>query len=769
MQPADGAAGLQPIIVTQFPFLISKADATFARYRESHAQQVNFLSRRHAHVFLKRGMPQVEDLGSTNGTFVNGRRLDEHATPLEDGDTIGFGGRFFVYRIALQKEEVATDPTLTCYTGIALQPNAIQRGTPGLPDAVVIPDVSDVADVPGKSQPMRFDVDRTTFIGAPNSFLDIFCVDSAPAVDGQAVAAIDGSGRREPMLYTAQTGLQSGDSGTATAGPINGAAVPTGSSGDATAAPGAAARRGGAHRRRSQIGLLAGQVVTALSARDRARLRKAAIACAAGVFLASGVGLAAHLLAGDERKIRTLAAAGSFDQAVRAADRYLAQHPEDTDMRALATQSWLKAFVPQWLLAATAGDAGRTAAVLKTMRGAAQHNPDAIPLLRELEWIGELDGYIGPGTEAQIRMDADEHRIARLLEQWDADLARHQRAAGTIAAQVPAFRDAYAAALSRLRRLQGDSAVYLAAIARLKITVAAQLNNDHPETIGPLIASYAEKYPRLAGLERIEADTQQYLRLQATLQNGRLGAVVSQLERTQFATPLFQARLQALVAARRLPDADLVQRYRSLRAIWRTGDTQRALAALQSLTTGSWGAAAVAEHRHKADIAARFEAIQSANGAPGHAEQLLAFHDLLDADEDGYFVKAVQAGPGVPRNGLIRRADAYAMQASALWQQYRQAGTPDDAARRDDSTGAGFRAQARLLVQARSAALQAERLYRLLDAPLPAAASQRLTEILLETSVQRDALRDAQPPLPPELLAARLAVLEVAGTNEVPP
>ena len=30
----------------------------------------------------------VEDLGSTNGTFVNGERLEEHARPLHNGDVV---------------------------------------------------------------------------------------------------------------------------------------------------------------------------------------------------------------------------------------------------------------------------------------------------------------------------------------------------------------------------------------------------------------------------------------------------------------------------------------------------------------------------------------------------------------------------------------------------------------------------------------------------------------------------------------------------------
>lgn len=46
-----------------------------------------FLSRRHARVFDSGDGWQIEDLGSRNGTFVNGRQI-EHPTPIRDGDII---------------------------------------------------------------------------------------------------------------------------------------------------------------------------------------------------------------------------------------------------------------------------------------------------------------------------------------------------------------------------------------------------------------------------------------------------------------------------------------------------------------------------------------------------------------------------------------------------------------------------------------------------------------------------------------------------------
>jgi pSer/pThr/pTyr-binding forkhead associated (FHA) protein len=49
------------------------------------------VSRRHALLTLLRGEATLQDLGSKHGTWLNGRRLQEQAQPLGDGDEIRAG------------------------------------------------------------------------------------------------------------------------------------------------------------------------------------------------------------------------------------------------------------------------------------------------------------------------------------------------------------------------------------------------------------------------------------------------------------------------------------------------------------------------------------------------------------------------------------------------------------------------------------------------------------------------------------------------------
>jgi hypothetical protein len=56
----------------------------------------DYASGRHARLTRHGGLLYVEDLGSTNGTFVNGRKT-VGATPLRRGDTVRVGSTTFRY------------------------------------------------------------------------------------------------------------------------------------------------------------------------------------------------------------------------------------------------------------------------------------------------------------------------------------------------------------------------------------------------------------------------------------------------------------------------------------------------------------------------------------------------------------------------------------------------------------------------------------------------------------------------------------------------
>jgi pSer/pThr/pTyr-binding forkhead associated (FHA) protein len=492
LTPERNDLGLQPIVVTQFPFLISKADATFARYKDAYPHQVNYISRRHAHLFLKGGSPFVEDLGSTNGTFVAGKRLAEHAVPLQDGDLLAFGGHHFVYKVSLQKDESAIDPTVTKLSQVVRS---------AVPEALG-------------------DADKTTFVAAADSFLDIFCVDHALPVD-------------EVEQNEAN---QADDAG-----------------------KGADKRQADKRQPRSKaITLMAGLAAAFLGNEQRQGLRSWLWWGAALAALLATAVFAWYLNGAPERELQATLARGDYARAAVLASEQLAPDPDNAELKAVASEALLKAQVPQWLALLKARDFDRAATVLAGMKQLGQHNAEVLPLVSELEWIGELEKFVlgRGGVEAPIRMYRDEERIKALLKHWDDDTAAHQRAFATISSYVPPFKDTYADALSHLRKLQSDDAVYLAAIERLKAAIGTELGHDQPQALEAVLDEYAEKYPRIGGIDSVRQDLRQYLAVDNEARAQKTTSLVALLAKVKFSTPPFQAKFQALSAGRPLPPAD---------------------------------------------------------------------------------------------------------------------------------------------------------------------------------------------------------------------
>ncbi|MEN3365886.1 MAG: hypothetical protein V7606_3160 [Burkholderiales bacterium] len=687
LTPERSDLGLQPVVVTQFPFLISKADEVFSRYKEEFPHQVNYLSRRHAHIFLKGGAPFIEDLGSTNGTFVAGKRLDEHAAPLEEDGVIGFGGHHFVYKVSLQTEEVEADPTLT-----KLSPSA---------RSVAVSDG---------------DADKTTFVAAAGSFLDIFCVDQAPQQDDVEI----------------NEELKQAD--------------------DAPKGPNGAGKR----RPRSKLAVFMSELSEAFSDKDRKSPKRVAWGV---TLLVATVAIAAffnYRAGAPERELKDLLARGEHGQAAAVARLYAQSNPDNAEIKVLATEAILKAHLPEWLRLLKAREFDRAAAVLTRMKQAGAE----ASLVSELEWIGNIEQFVlgRGGVDAPIRIYADEVTIKNLLDRWNEDTNGHQRALDRISSIVPEFREPYAEALSHLRKLQSDDAVYLAAIDRLKTSIDTELKQDRPEALEAVLKEYAEKYPRL-GLESVRQDLLQYVQVENEARARNLGPLVALIAKAKFATPPFQAKFRTLAASNRLPPADVIQEYQAVSADWREGHSRQAFERLQKMNKGSWADAAARELERKKALVDQYAELQKARVIKEYDERLLSFYGSLHPDEDIYFIRAVSEEVGQNKDKALARAQALMKQALAQWRQYRENGAIEGRQRLEGTISDQFRTQSRLLSESSRDAQQGMRIVTQLKADVPAEWTKARDEINAETELQRKSMRELRNVLEPSLLKAKLALL----------
>lgn len=688
LTPEENAAGQQPIVIAGFPFLVSKTDAIFSRYREQYPHHVNYISRRHAHIFLKNGAPFIEDLGSTNGTFIGDKRLEEHAVALNDGDLLAFGGHHLVYRVSVQKE-VLNDATVTRLSALAAGAASASANA-----------------------------DKTTFVAAADSFLDIFCVDAAQQLDD------------EVNNETAETSA-------------------------------VVKNDAGPRRKRSRFALFAAEMRGVLKSGERTGSRRVALwggALAAGVAL---LALGVYIEGGPERELKDLLASGEYAQAATAAKTSLERHPDDAKLKALGTEALLKASVPNWLTLVKSRNFGGAAAAVVAMKDMAVGNDDVQPLVSELAWLGAMSKFVtGRGTgDASIQIYADEEEMGALLKQWDDDVQGHQRAFTAISSQVPEFRDWYAEALSRLRKLQSDNSVYLAAIERMKTTIGTELNRDQPEALDAVFAEYGEKYPRLGGVDGLRQDLRRYIALNNEIRARSLGPLIALLAQTRFSTPPFQERLRTLTASGRLPSAEVIAQYEVASAAWRAGNTTQAVDDLQKLAAGPWADAAAREVEHKQAVVGQFAELQKLRGTKAYDDRLLAFYGTLDAAEDVHFIRATETDLGLIKDQALKRAQELLTRAQARWRQYRDNGTIERPQRLEAEISNPFRTQARLLADAHDDVQTGVRIYTQLKVGIPGAWQGLQDEIKAEVEEQRNALLELRLVLDPGLLKAKLALI----------
>ena len=684
LTPVRGDLGLHLVELTEFPFLISKADETFAQYSDRYPHQVNYVSRRHAHIFVKAGEPFVEDLGSTNGTFVDGKRVGETAVALQDGASLAFGGNHFAYIVGLRRE---TQPAVT----------TTMTATATGPAAQATPD----------------DLDKTTFIATAHSFLDIFCVDQGQPSDDE----------------------------------INRETLP-----EERVPP----RR----RSRSKVVRFVSELGAAFGGGQAVERRVLlwGLAFVAAIF---AIGSALYFSNAAERNLKSLVAHGDYRHAVPVVNAYLDKHPNDPQAMLLGTEALLKAYLPDWLdqLKQRNFDAAR--AVVSQMKTLGATNADARLLVGEIDWIGRLETFMASRErpDAPVRIYADENRISALLKQWESDPSAHQRRLDRIASTVPPFRDLYAVGLSHLRKLESDDSVYLAAIERLKASIDKALApGGDPDALSGEIADYGDKYPRLAGLDRVQDDLRQYLALEHAVQSRELGPLIDAMQNAWFTTPPFQAA-QHQLDAKGLPTPDVVKRYAAVSDAWRNGQTEPAITGLRSMAGGRWADAVSAELTHKQAVASQFADLQKSRGAQGYDDRVLSFYESLDPVADIWFVNAIQPDLSALRQKALARADEWFNRAQAAWAQYRTNGAIGGDQRLETGLSDAFKKQAKLLTDAWSGAQRAAQLLHQLKADRSAFADKLLAEINAEVDLQRRSLVQLSSVLDPGLLSAKLALI----------
>lgn len=105
------------------------------------------VSRRHARLFLKGTTYMLEDLGSTNGSFINGQRLN-NPLPVRPGEIITFGERINLIFEALSFSQ----PQVSAATSLPSEPPFLQTAEPISPEPAAAPAPPPAMETPSPSR-----------------------------------------------------------------------------------------------------------------------------------------------------------------------------------------------------------------------------------------------------------------------------------------------------------------------------------------------------------------------------------------------------------------------------------------------------------------------------------------------------------------------------------------------------------------------------------------------------------------------------------------
>jgi hypothetical protein len=330
---------------------------------------------------------------------------------------------------------------------------------------------------------------------------------------------------------------------------------------------------------------------------------------------------------------------------------------------------------------------------------------------------------------------------------------------------VPQFRDWYGEALTHLRKLQSESTVYLPVIERIKSNIASALEKDDPEELEPILKETMERYPNLGGLDNVRQDLTRYTdirkeaRFRTEARSSKSGRLFALLQEAHFVTSPFEQSFRDLMQSGQLPSAALLQQYTVATQAWKEGNSAEALAQLEKMTAGPWGEGAAKELERRRSVTTRFATIQSSRNTGGFVDQLLAFRESLDAEEDSYFVRGTAADLSQQKDGVIARAQEAMNRARTLWHEYQSNGAIDASQRIETSISDDFRTRAHLLAEASRYAQQGFLIYSQVDAAGAAQWTAIRAEVESEVHAQVSKLHDLSNVVEPGLLQAKLALL----------
>lgn len=688
------------ILVTDFPCLLSKSSGVIAEYCQRFDVDPKFLSRRHAHIFINDQQLWLEDMGSTNGSLLNGVALNEQAQAIKDGDTLQLGQSeemIFALRILSPDQDDTEFLGGTSQTASQILASKEHSNEPNSPSMA-----EEQSIAPG-----------TILLDKANTFLDIFCDNKEDDKDNGA----DDDSVENPSISKEKKSTQ---------------------------------QNWFTEFFRSDPD----EEPSLLSTRNKF------------ILLIAGIGIISfssyfYITNTAENRINKLYDNERYEDAAILANQSLISDPDNEALHNLSIQSgimwlnhyWFKPFKEQ-----NYTDANMH---LQYASKSLTANPELTQLITLLIWVTELEELISNMRDARdVEIYGNEEQIRSLISRWENKPQANQHYLGLIALHIPDFSTAQTTVLSHLRELKNTQSIYLNAIDRLKATIKQILKQGDLEKLSKQLSNFSRKYPNIRGIKSLEQDLALYRRMLQKKDDKQLLELVSLRTNETFLSPPFEQEAIFQIDEQ-LPPATVIEQYALADRAWREGDLVDAIRIAGALTKEPWGEVASQWLDHYDNILLAYEHLLEQRDTQNYQSLLLAFHASLQPEKDQYFLEQLEAEIIPIRQQVLAEAKEDFQKAEIIWQRYHQHGGIKGIMRLEATTGQQFRDRSGELGSAYQLALEARKKAAYFDKQSQTSNHTLFDRISTEIAHQRSGLEDLRSVLGDTLVNEKLALLPV--------
>lgn len=783
---------------TRFP--IGRGIETFRSLKD---QAVSRLSRRHARIFQDDGEVFIIDLGSQNGTQVNGQAVKEEAVRLLNADLINFADDF-IFRVEMKSGDgdentlvIKPQPMLTLAlidTDNVVEPITITKfpfvitrncslfGQNITHSIVQLQQISSPHAVIGLNHGEIYIED---LISAEGTFMAGQQLEATPqAVADEAILSFGSSRHHTFRVSLKQAQQPERKMDTVLAGNTDSVkehadiyrtvfvhssksflemycaendpeqAVDSDTSHLSTKGETGKALNG-SHKKKGLITNIR-RVLWNEPGKNR-NVFPVGIGVISIVFFLTAI---LYLFSSDKREIKSFLENRAYIDSTTAANRYLERHPNDEDVNDWAVEALTKAIVPGWVERIEQ----RRFEHAESYLNAAKRNYPSINAGQQifdlLIWAGKVEKHVYQrgGMEAPIVIFRHEKPISDLVTEWDADSFRHRLQLNQLLAFVPEFEVLHRRVISELRMLRHEHAVYGKAISGLKIKVNNGLANRDYQRIESAIANIRKQYPRVGGLDGLSKDIENVELIDSMMEQRALIEADRLSREIAFNTPLVRQNIRERLD-QTLPPQEVITQYQKATDAWRLGQSKKALKMLHSLKAKPWGDVAERLEQRYSKINTAYTRLQDETDSDSYSERLLAFHLLMIPSQDEFFSAAVESEFQFIKKQFQVQLKRDFDRINTQWTRFQDAGGIPGVIRVEERVSRRFRDQAERLSAAYREISEGTRKYKLIKTEVPAQWLTLRTKIVNEARRQNQWLNDLDVVLKPTLLSAKLSLL----------